>query len=90
MNDFRAVLAIFISMISGYLIIDIFLNGFSWVLVFFAIIGFILVHLIWPKHRSSDSAWYESLQFIFDLPYQLIAYSIRGLGRLLKLGDIDI
>jgi len=87
MNDFRAVVAIFISVISFYLVIDLFISGFSWYVLFSAILGFLVVHALWPPKRDGESAWYEALQLIFDLPYRLIALSIRGIGRVAKDAD---
>ena len=86
MNDFRAVIAIFISVVSSYFIIDLFLHGFSWPLLAASIFGFLLVHILWPKNRSGESAWYDALEIIFDLPYRAMALCIRGLGKLLSKG----
>ena len=87
MNDFRAVIAILISVMSGYLMIDIFIHGFSIRLMIASVFGFLLVHVIWPASRSQHSAWYDCLQLIFDLPYRLIALTIRGLGKAVKSAD---
>ncbi len=84
MNDFRAIVAILLSCVSGYLVVDLLLNGFSWTLLFGAIVGFLLVHYIWPPKTNSGSAWYDLVEFIFDLPYRCIAFFIRGLGRVVK------
>lgn len=90
MDDVRAVIAIFISCISGYLVFDLVVNGFSWAVICAAIIGFLFVHFFWPKRRDYDSAWYDGLEYIFDLPYRCIALFFRGIGRLLKGSDGDI
>jgi len=81
MDDFLAVVAIFISCISGYLVFDLFYTGFSWSVLLAAIVGFILVHIIWPKRRDGDSAWYEALEFVFDLPYRVMAALVRGITK---------
>ncbi|WP_199244127.1 hypothetical protein [Bacterioplanes sanyensis] len=60
------------------------LNGFSWVLLVSAIAGFVVVHLLWPPKRNHDSAWYESVEVIFDFPFQLMATLLRTLGRWLR------
>ncbi|BFM18097.1 hypothetical protein R50073_42800 [Maricurvus nonylphenolicus] len=90
MDDVRAVIAIFISCISGYLVFDLIANGFSWGLLIAAILGFIIVHILWPRKRDGDSAWYDVLELIFDLPYRCIALCVRGIGRAIKGGDGDI
>jgi hypothetical protein len=56
MDDFLAVVAIFISCISGYLVFDLFYTGFSWAVLFGAIFGFFIVHGIWPKRPNVSSA----------------------------------
>jgi hypothetical protein len=84
MDDFLAVVAIFISCISGYLVFDLFYTGFSWSVLLSAVFGFLIVHIIWPKKQDSDSAWYDTLEFIFDFPYRLMATLIRGV---VKSGD---
>jgi hypothetical protein len=87
MDDVRAVIAIFISCVSGYLVYDLLSNGFSWGVLCAAIIGFLLVHLIWPKRRDYESVWYYGLEYIFDLPYRCIALFVRGIGKILKGSD---
>ena len=81
MDDFLAVVAIFISCISGYLVFDLFYTGFSWPVLLTAIGGFILVHIIWPKRRDGNSAWYDALEYIFDLPYRATVALIRGITK---------
>ena len=84
MNDFRAVVAIFIACISGYLCIDMLLNGFSWVLLLAAMAGFALVHVIWPPKQNYESAWYDTAEVIFDFPYRLTASMLRTLAKWLS------
>jgi len=81
MDDFLAVVAIFISCISGYLVFDLLYSGFSWPVLFCVIAGFILVHIIWPKKQDEDSAWYHALEFVFDFPYRFTAACIRGVVK---------
>lgn len=81
MDDFLAVIAIFISCISGYLVFDLFYTEFSWTILIAAIFGFIIVHIIWPKKQNEDSAWYNALEFIFDFPYRFFTAFIRGLAK---------
>ncbi len=81
MEDFLAVIAIFISCISGYLVFDLFYTGFSWSVLLSAIVGFIIVHAIWPKGSDGESAWYNTLEFIFDFPYRATAFLIRGIAK---------
>ena len=88
-NDLRAVLAIIVSCCSAYFCIDMLLNGFSWTLLVSAIAGYTAVHLLWPPKCNYDSAWYDALEWIFDLPFQLMAKLLRSVGRLFR-SDIDL
>jgi intein/homing endonuclease len=90
MNDCIAVIAIFIFFVSSYLVYDLFSNGFNIFVLLGALIGYLIVHFIWPKNRNSESVWYDSLEFIFDLPYRTIALFLRGLFSWGRKGDIDV
>ncbi len=90
MDGFRLVVAIFLSCISFYLVADLFMSGFSLPILCAAVTGFVLVHFIWPRHRPSDSLWYELLELVFDLPYRLIAGTLRALRATFKSVDVDI
>ena len=90
MDDIKAVIAIFIFCASTYLVFDLFINGFNFYVLLGAIIGFALVHMIWPKSRDHESAWYDSLEFIFDLPYQTMARGLRLIGIKSGKSDIDM
>ena len=65
-------------------------NGFDWAVLIFTVIGYISVHYIWPKEKESESHWYDLLEFVVDLPFRTIAYSIRFIGRIFKSSDGDI
>ncbi len=90
MDDLRAVLAIIIFAISSYFVFDLFAYGFSWPVLAVSIVGFLLAHFIWPPKHSGDSAWYDMLEIIVDFPYRCLAVFIRGVGKLVKHGDIDL
>ena len=78
MNDLRAAIAIFISCASTYLVYDLFVNGFSWTVLIAAMIGYCVVHMLWPKNGSSDSHWYDAMDLLFDLPYKCMALFFAG------------
>lgn len=90
MDEFRVALAIVIFSISSYLVYDLFAHGFDWIVLLLSIAGYLLVHYIWPRYSTGESAWYDPLEFIFDLPYRTIALLIRSLGKLLRNNDGDI
>ena len=90
MNEFRVFLTVIVFFVSSYLVYDLFANGFDWAVLIATVIGYISAHYIWPKEKESDSIWYELLEFVIDLPYRTMAYSIRTLGRVFKNSDGDI
>lgn len=90
MDDFRALLAIVIFFFSSYLVYDLIANGFSWSVLVACIIGFWIVHFIWPKNQSQESSWYDFLEIVIDLPYQAVAFSLRSVSRLVRGSDGDI
>ncbi|WP_028865367.1 hypothetical protein [Psychromonas aquimarina] len=90
MNEFRVFLAVVIFFISTYLVFDLFANGFDWIVLVFALVGYILIHYIWPKDKESESVWYDLLEYVVDLPFRTMAYMIRLLGRIVRGSDGDI
>ena len=90
MNEFRVFIAITIFSVSSYLVYDLLANNFEWFVLLTAIGGFLSVHYIWPKKSDDESAWYDALEIIFDLPYRAIALLIRSIGRIFRDGDIGI
>lgn len=90
MNDFRAVLAIFLFATGVYFIIDMFMYGFNWSLLIFSIIAFLLVHIIWPPKRDGQSNWYDILELLVNLPYQGMAMMIRAVGKIFQNGDAGL
>jgi len=90
MNDLIAVIAILIFFSSSYFVYDLFSNGFNLYVLLAAIIGYVIVHLIWPKTRDENSAWYDALEVICDLPYQAMALCLRTLSLRGAKSDIDI
>jgi len=94
MDLLRILLSIFIFCISVYLVVDLFVYGFSWSVLLFCIGGFVLVHFLRPKKSSVDDSFYELVDLVLDLPYRAIATIIRNIGRLFRDGnggvDLDI
>lgn len=90
MNDLRVIIAILIFCISVYLVYDLIANGFNFYVLAASITGFISVHFVWPRRLPDNSAWYDALEAIFDLPYQILAFGLRSIGRAIHKPDIDI
>jgi hypothetical protein len=39
------------------------------------------VHIIWPKKQGNGSAWYDTLEYIFDSSYRFTTICIRGVAK---------
>ncbi len=90
MNEFRVFLSVVIFCICSYLVFDLFVNGFNWATLIFSLGGYISIHFIWPKHKESESIWYELLESVVEFPFRAIAFFIRSIGRIFKNSDGDI
>ena len=90
MDDLRALLATLLFAVSCYLFVDLFRNGFSWIVLGASLGGFVLVHYFWPSKNEGESSWYDSFEFLFDIPYRIIAMFFRGLGRSVRDTEVDI
>ena len=90
MNDLIAVIAICIFFVSSYLVYDLFTNGFNVHVLLGAMLGFTLVHFMWPKSRKGENSWYEAVEFIFELPYKAIAFLLRSAFSKSGKSDLDI
>ncbi len=90
MNEFRVFLAAAIFVICSYFVFDLFANGFDWIMLVFAVIGYISVHYIWPRDQESESICYELLEYIVDIPFRTMAYLIRLLSRTISGSNGDI
>lgn len=90
MDEIRVAFSIVIFTISSYLVYDLFAHGFDWIVLAVSIAGYLLVHYVWPRRSTGENAWFDPLEFIFDLPYRAIALLIRSLGKLSRNNDGDI
>lgn len=87
MNNFRVFLSISIFIVSSYLIIDLVIYSFSWLLLFCSILGFFSVHYLWPPKHDNESVWYDILELVIELPFRAMALFVRGLGKFFKSAD---
>ncbi|TDF41531.1 hypothetical protein EYS14_01355 [Alteromonadaceae bacterium M269] len=90
MNNSRVFLSVTVFIIGVYLILDMFLWGFNWVLLVCGLIGFIGAHYLWPAKHDKGSTWYDLLEVIVELPSRAIALFLRGLGRAFKNDSLDL
>lgn len=89
MNEFRVFLTVSVFVLSCYLVMDLVIFGFDWILLLFALGGFVCCHYLWPKKWREESAWYDAIEFIVDFPFRLLALMIRGIRRAFADGDAN-
>jgi len=87
MNNFRVFLSISLFIISSYFIIDLIIYTIDWLLLLLSLIGFVCAHYLWPRKHDDESAWYDVLEVIIELPSRAIALFFRGLSKLVKNAD---
>lgn len=90
MDFIRATCATLLFCFSTYLIFDLFMNGFSWIVLGVCIGGYIAAHYLWPKEHSFDSDLFDYVELVIDFPFRTMALAIRSLGRIVKNSDGDI
>jgi hypothetical protein len=90
MNNFRVLLSITLFITSFYLVYDLIFLGFDWFLLLCAIGGFVGTHYLWPAKHDEASHWYDSLEYIIELPFRTIALFIRSIGAIFKNADSGI
>ncbi len=90
MYTFRLVLSLCLFCVGLYLIFDLFLSGFNFIILISSIICFVLAHYLKPKESESEdlSTLSELVNLIVDIPFRAIAFALRSIGRVFK-GDVD-
>ncbi|MCX4027664.1 hypothetical protein H0A36_11520 [Endozoicomonas sp. SM1973] len=74
--------------ISFFLLMQLFIGGFSWLTLVLALSGFIVARYIWPKksHHDSESArywWLDMFEVTIELSAEFVMLPIRALGKLI-------
>jgi hypothetical protein len=87
MSNFRVFLSVSLFIISAYFIIDLIIYTFDWLLLLISFIGFVCAHYLWPPKHDDESAWYDFLEVVIELPFRAIALFFRGLGKVFKNAD---
>ncbi|WP_144393897.1 hypothetical protein [Pleionea sediminis] len=89
MNNFRVFLSISVFSISLYLIFDLIIYSFDWILLLLSVVGFACAHYLWPPKQDDESAWYDMLEIIVEFPFRAIALFFRELFKIFKNTDSD-
>ena len=90
MNVFRIIISVILFCISSHLVYDLLANGFNWLIFVVCISGYLVIHFIWPKKETEESAWFDILEFVVELPYRAIALFLRSISKIFRDGDIGI
>lgn len=90
----RLFLAITLFLLGVYLTVDLFISGFSFVILISAILFFVLAHYIKPKNCTYDefSSVFDFIDIIIDIPFKMIAGSLRLISKPFRsdVGGIDL
>jgi Flp pilus assembly protein TadB len=62
--------------------------GPLWVGLLGMVLGFLLAYWLWPRRREVDSAWFDVLELLVELPVNALLGLLRLLGRFFR--DIDL
>ena len=90
-------IALFIAAILA--LVGLLLNGFSWLYVAVALIGFLLAAWVWPSDQASRRRSKQGLEIVelidligslIELVASLILWPLRLIGWLLRHGGVDV
>ncbi len=91
MNTVREFFSVILFAAGVFLLLQILTDGFSWVYVSGSAVCFVLAYLIWPSKKRGqrqESNWFlDILEFVIELPIEIIVNSFRLLARLVKSKD---
>ncbi len=87
MREIRAFFSLTLFCGSGILLWDLFMSGFSWLVLLGVIISYLLAYYLWPKGKTDDNPLYELVELIVELPFQILAKVLRSLGRAFSRSD---
>lgn len=89
-DSIRYLIAVFLLCLGIYLLVDLFISGFDFVVLIGAIGSFVLAHYAKPKNESREdaSSFIDYLDIVIDFPFRLISLFLRALSKPLK-GDVD-
>ena len=98
MTNVRALGATILLIFGLFQLLDLWLVGFSWASLAIASVSFLLSYWVWPskrddpKHRYQHSQWFDWLEFLIELPVEIVLWLIRSLFGLLRrsVDDVDI
>ena len=88
----RSLLAIIIYCYSWFIIFNMCHDDeLSWIKLAFSISGFIVTYYLWPsKNKSKEEFdWYDVLDFIIDLPIEILTFPFKLIYRLFRGADIS-
>ena len=89
-NELRFFLAVMLFCLGIYLVWDLFVAGFDFIVLLSSLFCFVAAHYIKPKSDDGDdsSVVFDILDFIVDIPFRAISIFLRAISKPFK-GDAD-
>jgi len=91
---FREIIGLIVFLAGCYLLIEA-IGTADWILVAASVTAFVMAYFIWPSRkrgqRHESSSWLDGLEFVIELPVEIVFWLFKGFFRLFKhADDIDI
>lgn len=97
MTVFRILLSIALFIAAIVALVGLFLNGFSWLYVAVAVIGFLLAAWVWPSDPASRRRSrrdrlnpVDLIELLIESGAELVLLPLRLIGWLLRHGGVDV
>ncbi|NVJ59624.1 MAG: hypothetical protein HWE27_04495 [Gammaproteobacteria bacterium] len=94
MKEVRMILAILAFLFGVFLILDLIINGFDFLVLVASLLSLICTHYIKPKDLKGQYDYLdpvvEILDVVLDIPFKIISIFFRGIGRSGKDDVVDL
>lgn len=91
MNTAREIIAVIAFLVALYFAVDLFNSGFTILSLVVCVMSFMGAYIIWPSkkqgQRNDDNWLLDIIEFIIELPAEVITWLIRLLARLFSGKD---
>lgn len=82
---FREIASAIVFIFGVVLFCDLFSSGFSWEALLLSVLCFGVAHTLWPSkkkgQRQDDYGFLDILEFVMEMPFEILKWSFRILGR---------
>ena len=90
----RFTLAVSSFLLACFLVYDLIANGFDWSVLLGILVCFLAAHYLKPDFKKSNKPdvydWIDIIDFIIDIPFRFLVYTIRAVGKAKNVDSIDI